>query len=352
MSRTDCHRPSAIDPADYDFVGVEFSPQEKDGDIGTLMMAAQERERIRNHMAATGGTYSRHQHGGNCHVCGAHCIYSTLWHHRPTNTYIRMGFDCTDKMDMGDPDTFRAAQRTRDAIAGQRKSALMNKAGRLKARALLEGAGLLRAWELAELDEDPTDEPPRKCNCGSLYGCERCGHSGYFGNSWQTICDLVSKLIRYGDLRHKDWLRNLIDRVDGWEAEKQRRAAEKAAAEDVPEGRHVITGTILKKEYRDSAYGGSLKLTIKDDRGFIVWGTCPDSISLIEYAVSDEGDTWMQQRSIERGDRVTLKATITPSDRDSKFGFYKRPSNAEVLELNDGAEIWTAERAKEAGVPF
>ncbi len=42
----------------------------------------------------------------------------------------------------------------------------------------------------------------------------------------------------------------------------------------------------------------------------------------------EDGETWTEQISIERGDRVRFTATLTPSDRDPKFGFYKRPSKA------------------------
>ncbi len=40
------------------------------------------------------------------------------------------------------------------------------------------------------------------------------------------------------------------------------------------------------------------------------------------------GKTWTEQVSIGRGDCARFTATLTPSDRDPKFGFYKRPSKA------------------------
>ncbi len=57
MIRTDIHRPSAIDPADYEFVGVEYD--RTDDDIGAAYMLAEEQRTIRAHMERTGGTYSR-----------------------------------------------------------------------------------------------------------------------------------------------------------------------------------------------------------------------------------------------------------------------------------------------------
>jgi hypothetical protein len=82
-------------------------------------------------------------------------------------------------------------------------------------------------------------------------------------------------------------------------------------------GREQITGKVLKIKWQDSQYGGQLKCLIADDRGFKVWGTVPRAID-----------------NAEQGDRVTFVATVEPSQDDESFGFYKRPSKAEIL---DGA---------------
>lgn len=79
----------------------------------------------------------------------------------------------------------------------------------------------------------------------------------------------------------------------------------------VIEGRQQIVGRILKKEWRDDDYGGRDVITVKDDRGFILWGTCPRAVD------------------IERGERIKFAATVTKSDRDECFGFFKRPAKAE-----------------------
>ena len=80
--RTDVHAPSRINPEDYEWVGIEYKKQ--DGDpLGDAMELKWMREQIERHMKKTGGDYSNHEHGGNCHVCGAHCIYTVLFYHRP-----------------------------------------------------------------------------------------------------------------------------------------------------------------------------------------------------------------------------------------------------------------------------
>ncbi len=37
------------------------------------------------------------------------------------------------------------------------------------------------------------------------------------------------------------------------------------------------------------------------------------------------------------GDRIAFKATVTPSDRDPKFGFFSQPAKARVISKKEGA---------------
>ena len=59
---------------------------------------------------------------------------------------------------------------------------------------------------------------------------------------------------------------------------------------------------------------------MKDDRGFCVWSTQP-AIKIDDQFVD-----------VGKGDRVRYVITVTPSDRDTKFGFGKRPGKVSVLE--------------------
>ena len=84
--------------------------------------------------------------------------------------------------------------------------------------------------------------------------------------------------------------------------------------EDCPTGRVEITGIVIKVALKVNDYGERWVMTVKDDRGFMVWGTRPSSIKLAAY-----------------GTRVRFTATCEPSDRDKKFGFFKRPAKAEIV---------------------
>ena len=86
MNRTDVHRPSAINPEEYDF--VSFHDHRPDARAVNLV----EREAFRAHMALTGGKFSGHDHGGVCHICGnANAMSVARFHHRRSNTYIEVG---------------------------------------------------------------------------------------------------------------------------------------------------------------------------------------------------------------------------------------------------------------------
>jgi hypothetical protein len=97
------------------------------------------------------------------------------------------------------------------------------------------------------------------------------------------------------------------------EQERADRDAAHANGEDAPEGRQVITGTLLTLKYQESHYGETLKMLVQDDRGFRVWGSVPSSLDA------------------NRNDRIQFTAAITQSDKDSKFGFFKRPTKAQII---------------------
>tara|TARA_R110002020_G_scaffold279567_1_gene495297 strand:- start:287 stop:937 length:651 start_codon:yes stop_codon:yes gene_type:complete len=99
-------------------------------------------------------------------------------------------------------------------------------------------------------------------------------------------------------------------------------AKEKEESLEVPEGKIKLTGTIAHTKWQENGYGGSLKMLFKDKRGFKVWGTVPSSL-LFDGKGNDQKD-W---ESNKRGEvTFSFLATITRSEKDSKFGFFKRPS--------------------------
>lgn len=292
-TRKDVHRPSAIEPSEYEYVGFEHMKIES---IGDCHWAMEERKRIRAHMDRTGGTYSAHQHGGNCMVCGAAAIYTILFYHPLTNSYVRTGRDCADKMEMGygDFNAFRSAIH----------NAIEAKAGKNKAKAILADAGLSECWEISEGDVCIWEE--------------------------RTIRDIVGKLVRFGSISEKqtDFLRNLISRIENRATIEAERKAEKEAAAPCPTGRVVIKGTVITTREDDGAFGPCTKVLIQAESGFKVWGS--------------------QFERCQKGDKVEFKATVSPSENDPKFGFYKRPACI-AIESAEPEPIAAVEQVEPAG---
>jgi hypothetical protein len=284
--RTDIHRPSAINPDEYEYVAFEFIPIGKfTGDImADCEFLQQERATIQRHMKETGGTYSRHEHGGNCHVCGAHAIYTVLFYHRITNTYIRTGQDCAEKMDLavgGNYDVFRTSV----------KNALDHQAGKQKAQAILERDGLSSAWAVYKAYE---------------YGQPK---------QEEIVADIVGKLVQYGSVSDKslNYVRSLVNQIENRAAIEAQRKAETDAAAPVPTGRITIEGIVLTTKNVDSAYGPVVKMLVQHDSGYKVWGTKPGSFVT------------------KRGDRISFTATVTSKPEDLKFGYFSRPTNAVLV---------------------
>lgn len=147
-TRTDIHRPSAIVPGEYSYVCVHYSGLAVDF-MATLNADATNWLRI--HMDRTGGKFSHHDHGGSCGICGAHAASLATFWHEPSNTYIKTGLDCAEKLDMANEDAFRIFRAKRQKALDAHRRALANKAGKAKAEALLKDADLEKAWEIYEM---------------------------------------------------------------------------------------------------------------------------------------------------------------------------------------------------------
>ena len=148
----------------------------------------------------------------------------------------------------------------------------------------------------------------------ALQGDLSIGHGSIFDGRDGQACHL------YVDTVCKDVVTMISDYVEApqkaAEAEREAtRQAEHAAAEDVPEGRVEIAGVIVSTRVDDGFYGRVIKMLVRDDRGFKLWGTLPASLE-----------------DAETGSHVSFTATVTPSDDDPKFGFFKRPAKGVINE--------------------
>jgi len=116
-----------------------------------------------------------------------------------------------------------------------------------------------------------------------------------------------------------------------WAAERQ---AEHQAAEAITAGKQMITGEIISTKWVDGfAYGQRvLKMVVRDDRGFKVWGTVPQAIidEVVYQTQIRFGPDTSYDYGVLKGQRVTFTATVEASNDDDKFGFFKRPTKAAI----------------------
>jgi hypothetical protein len=288
VARTDIHRPSAINPDEYEFVGFDYLRAD---DLGAALFLAAERENIRNHRARTGGTYSQHEHGGNCHICGSvNAIYTATFYHKPTNTYIKTGLDCAEKLECEGI----AAFKKKVTVARERK------AGRQKAIAILSDHSLLEAWEIfIENDVEKTNA---------------------FKYEEITIRDIVGNLVRYGNISDKAiaFLHRLLENISSRARRAAEWAAKKAAALPIPEsyttGRKTIYGKVLSLKEQESNYGPVTKMLVEHEDGWKLYGNRPKSLS-----------------GAAVGDTVQFDAGVQVSKDDPKFGFFSRPNKGVVI---------------------
>lgn len=300
MKRTDLHRPSAIVPADYDFVACFYH-----GEPG---MNIAEVQILRAHMDRTGGKFAYiERESGGCDICGARCVNTARFHHVPSNTYIVTGLDCAAKMEIGDPMHFKS---WRKRIA----AGLKTSRGKLRAQRELEAVGLAAAWEIWEADQLKVRNPN-----GDAYV--------WPPKQEVTIIDIVNKIIRYGEPSEAQakYLRSLLAQIADRPVQEAKRAAEIAAAAPVPvtDKRVSICGKILTTKLQSGMFGDTLKMLVQHADGYKLWGSVPQELINEGSKIGDHS---------LKGKTVEFTARIERSKNDDKFGYFSRPTKARRIE--------------------
>lgn len=327
-TRTDKFRPSVINPAEFEFIGYHYlgsSDEAWEALCGEMTEGA---EALEAHQAAHPGyTVAGHKWPGQCDCCGARYLYGATFHTAATNTYISIGGTCASKMSLGDP---AAMKKFREQITAHK----MHAASVAKARAYLTTVGLG-----AMLDLFLT--PPGKSNTVLEYHADP--HNDVMAPKMQefperTLVDMCSSIIRWGsELSEKQraFAAKLLQQI----ADRPRLLAERAARDadraPIPAfiKRATIEGTIIAAKVVEGDYGTSIKITVEHADGWKVWGTASAELTEAVSELSDK--SWLpeaERAALLKGKRVRFDAAIVVSDNDSKFGFFKRPTKASLLD--------------------
>lgn len=301
-ARTDAHRPSAIVPADYDYV-LSFSLATTDDGwpVPAININCETRISAIAHNADGSVTVTQRQHRadgrccvigikqhggvfatdagpGRCSVCGTHYVYGDVWFHRPTQEYICLGHDCADKYSLlADRSEWEMENlRTRDGLA---KELARKQNDEERAAFLAKHPGLSEALE--------------------------CQHN--------IVRDIAQKFITYRALSEKQIA--LVFKLAN-EAATPKPAEQHVAA---PTGKTTFRGTVVSAKSQESQYGTSIKITVKvstPEGTWLAWGTAPSAI-----LNSFEGYDYA---AVLRGCEVEITATLE-AGKEPHFVFMKRP---------------------------
>lgn len=295
-TRNDVHRVSAFRPDDYeflfDFASVDFPDpgfnvallrttrtgqvehdtliyHGPDGRLVTERIPVQPRFGKLNHF--TGDSF-------RCDCCGSHYKYGSLLRHRTSGEAITLGHICADKAGMHTNHSYVKAYQKRCAEARKTR------------RANAQRRQCIREWVKANPEQ-----------VALLKVDHRIARS--------MRARLIDTGARWG-LSDKQvaLLRKLRD-----DLVKRERDEPKVNA-PVTDDRIRLMGTVVSAKTNDwGRYVMTVKV-VETDGCWLTWGTVPGNID------------------VERGTVVSFVAKIVVSDRDPSFSFFKRPTQAKVVE--------------------
>jgi hypothetical protein len=274
MIRTDVHSPSNLVTEDYEYA-YSFDAHPTEGNRSDCVP-------IVNMLIADGFRFDQVYGDGKCDHCGANIRYRAVLKHLPSRTLIQVGETCLDnRFELASEDFHRL-----------RKAAELNRSRR-------RISNLRAEWMAIDSDREIAFAWATFSVANNEFGYNGIRHT------------FVSHINRYGTVSDK-FVRAIMRDMAKTERIAEERASQKAKMNPVVEGKGItITGTIVSIKIHENDYGIREVMTVRDDRGFLVWGTQP--ASLYDAIV---------------GSRVSFIANIEKSDRDETFGFFKRPRKA------------------------
>lgn len=297
MPRTDVHRSGAIVPADYDYlfsfnlatthegwpvpsigINCELDGQTTDTN-GKTVNGRHFRE---DHMCCVvsmrshGIRFAGHGSPGQCTACGARFVYGDVWMHRATQTAVFLGHDCAEKYRM-------LADRSAHEMA------------------------LLRARRDASLSKKRAEREARRED----FLAQHPGLSAALETDHPIVRDIRTRFVEFLSLSDRQVA--LVLKLAAEAASPPPPAEEHV---DAPEGKQTFRGTVVSVKSQETDYGVTLRMTVKmterDGRTWLAWGTCPAAI-----ASADESGPL-------RGCIVEVTATLRRG-RDPHFAMMSRP---------------------------
>ena len=217
-----------------------------------------------------------------CSICGAHYRHGDAWLHRPTGEVVLIGHMCAEKM--GSEPARGEWTASQKAIARLRKT--------------------------AEYQRLRMEREAQKAAAGAGFLLANPGLEEALSTDHYICCDLRSKLAQYGSLSPTQ-----IGLARKLAAEAAAPPEDKVQDVMPPTGRVQLEGVILSLKEQEGAYGRQTKMLVQVDTPagrFRVFGTRP-SVAVVPV----------------KGSRIRFNATVQP--KEPGFGFFSRPTSAEVM---------------------
>lgn len=298
--RNDIHSPKNIIPSDYEFVTIRMTDE-----------SGYSAKEFGQHRDMTGGKFSNHKDNGGCDVCGTYMMNYAVFYHRKTNEYIRTGVECAGKIETGHNDEFKRAAEFRRA-AKRRTEARESLKGRMGQSTLDLLMSLSADWTGLSYN-DVFDY------YGLEYDYTRTDYAANRLKDTIVLADsLIEKSSKYG-LSDKqagllesvaNRLPNLVEDYINYENNKRVRLENTL---HIVDGKQTICGRVISTKWVETMYGSTRKMLVEDVKGYKVYGSVPAAID-----------------SVNNGDEIEFTATLSSSDDDPTFGFFKRPTKASI----------------------
>lgn len=292
------HGKATANPADYEIVGEFYQgasdeiAREYQHDAGDILDATPNGD-----WAEVGAPDGHYRLKGSCDACGAAFAYGVVFRHLPTGDLVAVGHTCANHF--AAEDVWTANRNLAEARARKAKERFDTRA----ANFARYGHALRAVWNtIGEIATDTTID-----------------EDGWITEL--TAYDIAMKATRGDQLLSDRAARFMVRKARGALTAKQQREAEAARTgslvEPVEEGKRQIDGNVVRVYWKDDEYyGGSFKMIVEEANGNRLWGTAPAKLL----------DTYPGLESDCDGVRIQFTATVTRSDRDPHFGFFKRPS--------------------------
>ena len=278
--RTDVHRPTAINPEDYSFIDCLEFPSA--GALYPVRIGMDTYMKFLNEDRVD----LTHRSPNACTVCGAWYNSGAIFLHHPTNKIITLGWQCAEKLSMGV-----------DFAAEKRRGKSMLERAMKKAERIND----LRNFVML------TSKEVRKALKADHHICE----------------DIRSKVIT-----HPEWFADgLSPKQEAlvlklWKEANAPKIEEKHVPVPATDKRIQIEGEAVSVKWVDNRYSRygdpqQQKMTVKvttPDGSWLCYGSVPTAID-----------------NLERGQTVRFHAKVEQGNQDAHFGFFSRPSKAEIV---------------------